>query len=282
MLSVSDVVALKYVSDVLALNTYVLGLISGTGRPGCRRYPSEWKGSWEVISKWRVSRAISSPITKEIIMAEIKIEKKKPMWPWILLGLGVIAVLIYFLAFNDSNEQINKAPKISKLIVVKEMHEVPKTSDLIIAEETDLTSVKENNSTVEAYVNFVETGRNKMSLDHEYTNEAFLKLIEATDAMAGEVGYEVQADLDKVKEYAEMITNNPFETTDADNIRKADDVLTNVLRKIQMAKYPGLTNEVAELKNASESIKPGVMTLDQKDEVTNFFNKASELLKKMN
>lgn len=215
-------------------------------------------------------------------MAEIKIEKKKPMWPWILLGLGVIAVLIYFLAFNDSNEQINKAPKISKLIVVKEMHEVPKTSDLIIAEETDLTSVKENNSTVEAYVNFVETGKNKMGIDHEYTNEALLKLIEATNAMAGEVGYEVQADLDKVKEYAEMITNGPFETTDADNIRKADDVLTNVLRKIQMAKYPGLTNEVAELKNASESIKPGVMTLDQKDEVTNFFNKASELLKKMN
>ena len=64
--------------------------------------------------------------------------------------------------------------------------------------------------------------------------------------------------------------------------RKADDVLTNVLRKIQMAKYPGLTNEVAELKNASESIKPGVMALDQKDEVKNFFNKASELLQKMN
>ncbi|OYQ37241.1 hypothetical protein CHU92_08600 [Flavobacterium cyanobacteriorum] len=33
-------------------------------------------------------------------MAEIKIEKKKPVWPWILLLLGIIA-LIYFLFFRD-------------------------------------------------------------------------------------------------------------------------------------------------------------------------------------
>lgn len=33
-------------------------------------------------------------------MAEIKIEKKKPVWPWILLILGLIA-LVYFLFFRD-------------------------------------------------------------------------------------------------------------------------------------------------------------------------------------
>ncbi len=200
-------------------------------------------------------------------MAEIKIEKKKLVWPWILLGIGVIAVLIYFLAFHDYNEKMNEAPK---------------TSELIGTKETDLISVNENNSTVEAYVNFVETGKNKMTLDHAYTNEALLKLTEATNAIADEVGYEVRADLEKVNEYAEMITNDPFETTHADNIRNADDILTKVLQNIQKAKYPGLTNEAAELKIASESIKPGVLTLDQKDEVKTFFSKASDLLQKMN
>lgn len=34
-------------------------------------------------------------------MAEIKIEKKKPIWPWILLFLGVLA-LIYFLVIKDT------------------------------------------------------------------------------------------------------------------------------------------------------------------------------------
>lgn len=200
-------------------------------------------------------------------MAEIKIEKKKLMWPWILLGIGIIAVLIYFLVFRDDNDAIT---------------EVPISSEVTDAKESDLISVKENNSTVAAYVNFVESGKNKMGLDHDYTNEALLKLIEATNAIAGEVGYDVRADLGKVKEYAEMITQDANETTHANNIRKADDILTNVLQNIQKANYPGLTNEVAELRNASEAINPDIHTLDQKEEVKAFFSIAADLLQKMN
>jgi hypothetical protein len=33
--------------------------------------------------------------------------------------------------------------------------------------------------------------------------------------MANEVGYEVRADIEKVKEYAKMITIDPYETTHA-------------------------------------------------------------------
>jgi hypothetical protein len=212
-------------------------------------------------------------------MAEIKIEKKKLLWPWILLGLGVIAVLIYFLTFDDYNGQTNEVPKTSKLIGTKETDII---SERIVTKETDLINVKENNNTVEAYINFVEISKNRMSLDHAYTNEALSKLIKATNAMAGEVGYDVRAYLEKVMEYAEKITKDPFNTTHADNIRKADDILTTVLENIQKAKYPGLKNEVLKLKIVSESIKPGVLTLDQKDEVKTFFSRAADLLDKMN
>ncbi|MCK9281638.1 MAG: hypothetical protein M0P71_13515 [Melioribacteraceae bacterium] len=200
-------------------------------------------------------------------MAEIKIEKKKLAWLWVLLGIIVIALLVYFLVFYNYDEGMN---------------ETPQTSELMDKNDKDLISVKEDNSTVIAFINFVENDKNKMSLDHAYTNEALLKLVAATNAMAGEVGYDVQADLEKVKGYAEMITKDPFETTHADNIRKADDILANVLQNIQKEKYPGLTNEVTELKNASESIKPGILTLNQKNEVKTFFAKAADLLKKMN
>ncbi len=192
-------------------------------------------------------------------MTEIKIEKKKPVWPWILLGLGIIALLIYFLGFNDREEEVNEG-----------------------RDTADLISVNENNSTVAAFVSFVEDDSNKMALDHAYTNEALLKLTEATNAMADEIGYSVQADLDKVKEYADKITHDPFETSHADNIRKAADILTNVLQNMQQAKYSGLANEVAELRNASASIKPDMLTLDQKNEVKSFFSEAADLLKKMN
>ena len=100
--------------------------------------------------------------------------------------------------------------------------------------------------------------------------------------MANEVGYDIQADLEKVREYANMISKDPFETTHADNIRKAADILTNVLQNIQKEKYPGLVDNISAVKSASTSIKPGILTLNQKDEVKNYFAKTAELLQKMN
>jgi hypothetical protein len=206
-------------------------------------------------------------IIKTIIMAEIKIEQKKQIWPWMVAGLVIAALLAYFLVFreNDKNEA-----------VVSEEDYITNTN------EPARSVVKENNVTVAAYVNFIEKSKEKMSLDHAYTNEALLKLIEATKAKADEVGYEVRADLEKVKGFANMITIDPFDTAHADNIRKATDILTNVLQNIQKVNYPGLADEVGELKSASQSIKPGVLTLEQKDAVKNYFAKASDLLEKMN
>lgn len=200
-------------------------------------------------------------------MAEIKIEQKKQVWPWVLAGLVIASLLIYFLVFRDNGETIE---------IVTEVDYITNTN------ASDLLGVKEDNGTVAAYVNFVENSKGKMSLDHAYTNEALLKLIEATNAMANEVGYEVRADLEKVREYAKMIAKDPYETTHADNIRKANAILTKVLQNIQKANYPSLIDEVKELKSASESIKAGVLALEQKDVVKNYFAKAADLLQKMN
>ncbi|MFT5252824.1 MAG: hypothetical protein ACI87N_001846 [Flavobacteriales bacterium] len=200
-------------------------------------------------------------------MAEIKIEQKKPIWPWLLVGIVIVAFLLYFLVFRDSSENTE---------TVTEVESITNT------DESDLLEVKENNGTVVAYVKFVENSEENMSLNHEYTNEALVKLIEATNAIANEVDYDAQADMEEVREYAKMIEQDSFETTHANNIRKADDILTNILQNIQKAKYPGLGVEVTALKSASEAIKPGILTLEQKDEVKTFFIKAADLLQKMN
>jgi hypothetical protein len=200
-------------------------------------------------------------------MAEIKIERKKQVWPWVLAGLVIAALLIYFLVYQDND---------------KNPEAVAEADYTTNANQPEHMGEKDHNAAVATYVNFVENSKEKMGLDHAYTNEALLKLIEATNAKANEVGYEVRADLEQVKEYANMITTDPYETTHADNIRKAADILSNVLQNIQKAKFPGLTGEVEELRSASESIKPGVLTLDQKDAVKNYFAKASDLLQKMN
>ncbi len=198
-------------------------------------------------------------------MAEIKIEQKKQVWPWLLAGLVIAGLLFYFLEFRDNGNNIE---------VLSEADSGTNSHNLL--------GVKENNSTVAAFVSLVENDSNKMSLDHAYTNEALLKLIAATNAMAKEIGYDIGVDIEKVKEYAKMISKDPFETTHADNIRKADDIITKVLQNMQLDKYPWLTDEIEELKIASSSINPEILTLDQKDAVKNYFAKAADILQKMN
>jgi hypothetical protein len=191
-------------------------------------------------------------------MTEIKIEKKKPVWPWIL-GLAILVFLIYFLAIYDRPD-MKEAP--------------PQTTSLI--------DVKENNVTVAEFVRFAEEDSKDMGVDHVYTNEALLKLIEAINAMAAEINFDVKADLDKAREYAKVITEDEFKASHANSIRNAADILTDALQRMQQARYPELTNEASELRKAAGSIKPDVLTLDQKDEVKGFFGQAADLLKKMN
>ena len=201
-------------------------------------------------------------------MAEIKIEQKKPVWPWLLAGLVIAALVIYFLMFRDND---NNAAEV-----------VTEESYISDTNETNLLDVKENNSTVAAFISFVENDTNRVSLDQAYTNEALLKLTAATNAIAEEIGYDVREDLNKVKESTLLITNEPFESSKAKNIRNSTDGSTTALQNMQLAKYPWLSDEVEELKNASVAINPEVNTLEQKDAVKNYFAKAADLLEKMN
>jgi len=191
-------------------------------------------------------------------MTEIKIEKKQPVWPWILLVLGFLIAAWFFLFRDDKAEIVETADK------------------------TALLDLRENNSIVANYVAFINSGANAMSLDHAYSSEALIKLTDAVDAMASETGYDVKVDIAKAKQYAEEITRDPLETTHADKIRSAADLLSTALQNMQTANYPSLSNEAADVKSAAEAINPEVLTLDQQDAVTYFFKKAADLLNKMN
>ncbi len=193
-------------------------------------------------------------------MTEIKIEKKKAIWPWLLLLLllGIIAVVwLYFFRYD-------------------------KKETMETADNKALIDVRENNSTVAAYVTFINSDTNKMSLDHAYSREALTKLTDAVDAMATEAGYDVKVDIAKANQDAQDITKDPLSTTHADKIRSAADVLSTSLQNMQTAKYPELSAEAADVKSAAAAINPETLTLDQRDAVKSFFKKAADLLNRMN
>lgn len=197
-------------------------------------------------------------------MAEIKIEKKTPVWPWILVALAIIAVIIYFVAFHDDGENTEDRRQ--------------QTTE----EAADNRQVAPNNATVAAYVSYIHDDPDQMGLDHEFTNEALLKLTNATKAMADEIGYDIQKDMDEVRTHADKITRDPYETSHANSIRNAGESLARALQNMQQEAFPGLANEANQVKNAVTAIEPEELTLDQKEDVKNFFRESADLLEKMN
>lgn len=201
-------------------------------------------------------------------MAEIKIEEKSPIWPWVLLIIAIIAILIYVFAFNNNGDDTDD----------RQRDRTEQRTD----DTADSRQDAPNNSTVAAYVSLIKDDPDQMGLEHDFTNEALLKLENATNAMADEIGYDIKKDMDEVRTHADKITREPYETTHANSIRKASDVLARVLQNIQQEAFPGLANEANEVKNAASAIDPEVLTLNQKGDVKNFFRESAALLEKMN
>jgi hypothetical protein len=194
-------------------------------------------------------------------MAEIKIEKERTIWPWVLLGVLLLGLLLYFLVFRNDNKAEDIAQSMQNT-----------------ANQT--TTQDNNQGAVAGYISFVN-GSQAMGLDHEFSNGALIRLANAVQAKADQAGYNVQADLDQVKELANEITQDPMATTHANSIRRAAGILSTTMQNMQQAKFPNLNNEAEEVRRAAQGIDPEVLTLEQKEAVKSFFDKSAQLLQRM-
>ena len=210
-------------------------------------------------------------------MAEIGIEKKKPIWPWIILVLVILAIL-YFLVFAD-NDDDNMDENNTEQV------EEPTTGDdqargTTGAWDTNDTSSGNYGQAVSGYISHVGD-KSRMGIDHEYTNNALLQLINAVQAKARENNVNIDADIQQIRQNAEEITQNPQATDHADKIKEAGTNLANALEKIQKEKFPNLSQDVQEVKNAAQEIDSSTLTLEQKEDVNSFFDEAADVLQKM-
>lgn len=205
-------------------------------------------------------------------MAEIKIEKKKPVWPWIILGL-IILVLVYFLAFQDGTEGEQPAEDITTEEVS------PEQTPPVFPAETGTSEIQRPES-VERYLAHIGD-ETRMGIEHEYTNNALLLLIDAVQAKADKMKVDIDADLQEARKHAGEITKNPAATNHANKIKAAGKEIVKAMEKIRKERYPELVREVGEAKKAVENIDPEVLTLEQKNEINYFFISAGNALRKM-
>lgn len=192
-------------------------------------------------------------------MVEIKIEKKKPIWPWII-GLIIIGIILYFFVSKDNTKDhvYDTKTEVREEVVERNI--------------TPIASVDEINS----YNEYI-SGSNT-SLNHEFTRNAFTKLITATSATAMALNVDVDRHLeeasDKVKEFAKDSTSIKY----ADKIRDAAHSISKALKTIQTEKYPELEPQYKEVEVAVKNINTDTPTSNEKDEIRGFLRKSSNLL----
>lgn len=204
-------------------------------------------------------------------MAEIKIKKKKPVWPWILIVLVILA-LLYFLFINNDEDMDDVSDNDIEMVtedVDDELNDKDLDSDATRLSEVANTEILE----FTAYIS-----KEEMGIDHEYTNGALIKLIDATKAMANSLNVDINADLENARANATSIKKDPYKVDHADKIRNAGTIISDAIEKIQKEKFPGMKSSISELKREIEAIKPETKTLNQKEAVKSFFKKAENIL----
>lgn len=195
-------------------------------------------------------------------MTEIKIEKKQPIWPWILVALVILALVYFFFLRDDNTVDVID----DKVEMVNE-EQTNKLSEAAISEINDYTSYIGNEA--------------NMGLDHEYSHGALDRLIDATEAVSNSLGIDLRADMENARAKAGDITDDPYEVDHADKIKDAANIVFQALKKIQNQKFPDLDESCAEVENAVSGITSDTQTLNQKDAVNDFFQQAGELLTNM-
>src|SRR5690606_19894193 len=146
-----------------------------------------------------------------LLKTNLKAEDNKAVWPWIA-GLLVFGAIIYFLLFRENNAA---------------------NTATLTDTQTETGSEINAGSEVTGYFQLIDNDTDTMDLSHDFTNESLTGLIAATRATAQEHEVDVQADLELAEQLATEISQEPFDTSDANKVRSAAVHLTAALVKIQ-------------------------------------------------
>lgn len=214
-------------------------------------------------------------------MAEIKIEKKKPIWPWILIIVLVILALLYFLVFadNDADDDFSDTD---------DMEQVETRDSLEIEGNQENTDTWENEqlndslsggfaSLSSAYYAAIEDD-DKLGSDSTYTNNALLKLVDAVNAKALE--YDLDSNLDQIRKEV-MNTSENTKSISSEKIKNTGDKVIEALEELQQKEFPQLSEQIEAAKKSLSAIETDKEMSNQQDEIEAFFDKTADVLRKM-
>ncbi|MFA0960482.1 hypothetical protein AB9P05_01620 [Roseivirga sp. BDSF3-8] len=202
-------------------------------------------------------------------MAEIHIRKKRPIWPWVAIGLVLLAMIIYLLASGVFSENEFQSDQ--------DNPEVPEQSEIGGIREGMVDEAPPSELT--AYYEHIEDSEGKMGIDHIYTHRAFTLLTNAMNATAEETGYDFRQDMSMLKEKGDSILKDPMKLDHANTIKHGFVQVVESMNNMQSSGMDYISQDVATLEKYASNLNPDEPTLEQKELVKGFFDQASVILR---
>ncbi|WP_373518005.1 hypothetical protein [Pricia sp.] len=207
-------------------------------------------------------------------MAEIKIEKKKPWWPWILALLIILAIVAYFWYTDgklvDDDVSITSEEAVGNYV-----------QEGFTATDVGETYTKSDLETAE-YTSFIGD-KSKLGTDFNYTKDALVQLSNAVRQAAVEHGInKTDERLERVENGAKDVQKNGDSLQLARRIKEVGGDIAQIIRTIQEKEYPEMAETPEHIKRTLGAIVPNQKITEQEERIRAFFDACGDALKEMN
>lgn len=209
-------------------------------------------------------------------MAELHVQRKEPnIWPWVLGGLLVLALILWFV-FGRGDEQVGRlADQADSTMQSGALMGQQGTGTQQGSAAGQLDNVS---GPVSQFVQFAEQGSAaNASLSHEYIANGLRQLAAALRDITGDEasGVQVRPRLDEIEQRADDLQRDPMSTGHALKAREAFLMAASLMGQMQNDGAAASATPVQNAMTAAEAISPNALLLEQTTEIQRFFDQAA-------
>ena len=206
-------------------------------------------------------------------MAEIHIERKeRSTWPWVLLGLLILALLAWWLmSRGDGNDFATQDT----------------TVPYVDTTNTPVTGAVAGGA-VSEFVQWTNQNQAQQASDttHEYTATGIRHLAAAIESMwqQGDTaanGAAVRAQIDSMRTNAEALQQRWSASDHANHARQAFMQASTALETVRQQRFPNQASTVQQVREAATNVQGNQPLLQQQTQVQQFFQRAAQTLQSM-
>ncbi|MDT0688081.1 hypothetical protein [Autumnicola psychrophila] len=196
-------------------------------------------------------------------MAEIRVEKKKPVWPWILVAILIILALLYFFVWADGNESDDDLQDDDQIEQLEQYE----------TEEFSAKDYPEN--AIGQYLSYVNRGSddNALGTNPRSQQRAMMLLLEAVEEKTIELNHTPGEEMESISQWEPQ--------RQVDSIRQTGKVIVDNLQEIQRDQYPELEDEVQDLRTHLDELAVDSSPEDRNLFLGEFFTQAADILRQM-